>query len=70
VIVTRVAGSLVQLLVTLCLIKKYYEYSWMKALTVAVVTVVIYVIILLELEVLGSGLPNQMSSCAHAPKKQ
>jgi hypothetical protein len=46
-------GALVQIIVFLFLIKKYYECSWMKALAVAVVTVVIFAIIALTLGVLG-----------------
>jgi len=46
-------GALVQIVVYLFLIKKYYECSWLKALAVAVVTVVIFAIIALILGVLG-----------------
>ena len=46
-------GALVQIVVYLFLIKKYYECSWLKALAVAVVTVVIFAIVALILGVLG-----------------
>lgn len=38
-------GSVAQLLVTLYLIKHYYECSWGKAALVAIVTVVIFIIV-------------------------
>ncbi|MCX6648799.1 MAG: hypothetical protein NTV61_05360 [Candidatus Bathyarchaeota archaeon] len=40
-----IVGSLVQVIVYLYLIKKYYECSWGKAAAVAVVTVLVFVII-------------------------
>jgi hypothetical protein len=53
-------GSIVQLIVLLFLIKKYYECSWLKALAVAVVTMVIFVIVLLILGVLGFSVLGPM----------
>jgi hypothetical protein len=53
-------GALVQIVVFLFLIKKYYECSWMKALAVAVVTVVIFAIIALILGVLGFSFLSPM----------
>lgn len=49
-------GALVQIVVFLFLIKKYYECGWMKALAVAVVTVVIFAVIVIILGVLGFSL--------------
>jgi hypothetical protein len=46
-------GSIAQLVVILALIKKYYECGWGKAFAVAIVTVVIYVIILFVLSMVG-----------------
>jgi hypothetical protein len=46
-------GALAQIVVLLFLIKKYYECSWLKALAVAVVTVVIFAVIVIILGVLG-----------------
>lgn len=46
-------GSLAQLVVILYLIKKYYECGWGKAAAVAIVTVVIYVVILFVLSLVG-----------------
>jgi hypothetical protein len=53
-------GALVQIVVFLFLIKKYYECSWMKALAVAVVTVVIFAIVALILGVLGFSFLSPM----------
>ena len=49
-------GAIVQIVVFLFLIKHYYECSWLKALAVAVVTVVIFAIIVIILGVLGFAL--------------
>ncbi len=46
-------GAIVQIVVLLFLIKKYYECSWLKALAVAVVTVVIFAVIAIVLGLLG-----------------
>ncbi len=46
-------GALVQIVVFLFLIKKYYECGWLKALAVAVVTVVIFAVVAIVLGVLG-----------------
>ncbi|HIH89198.1 TPA: hypothetical protein HA344_08325 [Candidatus Bathyarchaeota archaeon] len=52
-----IIGSLASLVVTLYLIKKYYECSWGKAAVVAIVTTVIFVIIAVVLGmVLGISL--------------
>jgi hypothetical protein len=49
-------GALAQIVVLLLLIKKYYECSWLRALAVAVVTVVIFAIVALVLGILGFAL--------------
>jgi hypothetical protein len=49
-------GAIAQIIVYLFLIKYYYECSWLKALEVAVVTVIIFAIIALILGVLGFAL--------------
>jgi hypothetical protein len=52
-----IVGSLVQVVVYLYLIKKYYECSWGKALAVAIVTVLVFVVIAAVLNiVLGISL--------------
>ena len=53
-------GALVQIIVFLFLIKHFYECSWMKALAVAVVTVVIFAIIAIILGVLGFAILSPM----------
>jgi hypothetical protein len=53
-------GAIVQIIVLLFLIKKYYECSWMKALAVAVVTVIIFAIIIIILGVLGFAFLSPM----------
>jgi hypothetical protein len=44
-IIPGIVGSLVQVIVYLYLIKKYYECSWGKALAVTIVTVLVFVVI-------------------------
>jgi len=52
-----ILGSIAQLLVTLYLIKHYYECSWGKAAAVAIVTVVIFIVIAIVLgTILGISL--------------
>ena len=46
-------GGLVQLLVFLYLVTKYYETSWTKAAIVAVVNVVLGVVVVYALAILG-----------------
>lgn len=53
---TGLAGTLLQIIVTLVLIQKYYECGWVKSIMVAVVTVVIFIIIVFVLGMLGVGL--------------
>ncbi len=55
-------GAIVQIVVLLFLIKHFYECSWLKALAVAVVTVVIFAVILIILGVLGFALVSPMLS--------
>jgi hypothetical protein len=45
VIIPGIVGTLLQVVVYLYLIKKYYECSWGKAAAVAIVTVIVFVII-------------------------
>ena len=61
-IVGGLLGALVQLIVFLFLIKHYYECSWLRALAVAVVTVVIFAIIALILGLPGFALFAPMFS--------
>jgi len=54
-------GSILELLITLYLIKRYYECGWGKALAVAVVTLVVFIIIAFGLGlVLGISLFGSM----------
>ena len=55
-------GALVQIIVFLFLIKHFYECSWLKALAVAVVTVVIFAVIAIILGVLGFAFLSPMLS--------
>ena len=55
-IVGGFVGALVQIVVFLFLIKHYYECSWLKALAVAVVAVVIFAVVAIILGVLGFSL--------------
>ena len=58
--IAGLAGTLIQIIVLLFLIQKYYECSWGKAILVAIVTVVIFVIIAFILGVVGFGLLGPM----------
>ena len=54
------AGTLIQIVVYLFLIQKYYECSWGKAILVAIVTVVIFVVIAFILALVGFGIFGSM----------
>lgn len=55
-------GAIVQIVVFLFLIKYFYECGWLKALAVAVVTVVIFAVIAIILGVVGFSLISPMLS--------
>jgi len=49
-------GTLIQTIVYLVLIQKYYECGWGKSILVAIVTVVIFIIIVFILGIVGVGI--------------
>jgi hypothetical protein len=53
-------GTLIQLIVYLVLIQKYYECGWGKSIAVAIVTVVIFIIIVFILGIVGVGIFGNM----------
>jgi hypothetical protein len=58
--ITGWIGTLIQIVVTLVLIQKYYECGWVKSILVAIVTVVIFIIIVFILGIVGVGLFGNM----------
>jgi hypothetical protein len=52
-ILSGTIGALVQLVVILLLIKKYYECDWLRALAVAVITVVLLIFVSAALAMIG-----------------
>ncbi len=61
-LISGTLGFLAQIIVLLFLIKHYYECSWLRALAVAIVTILIFVIILFILGILGFALLAPMLS--------
>ena len=49
-------GTLIQFVIFLLLIQKYYECGWGKSILVAIVTVVIFIIIVFVLAIVGVGI--------------
>jgi len=58
--ITGWIGTLIQIIVLLVLIQKYYECGWVKSILVAIVTVVIFIIIVFILGIVGVGLFGNM----------
>ena len=55
--ITGWIGTLIQIIVLLVLIQKYYECGWGKSIAVAIVTVVIFIIIIFVLvSIVGTGI--------------
>jgi hypothetical protein len=59
-VITGWIGTLIQIIVTLVLIQRYYECGWGKSILVAIVTVVIFIIIVFILGIVGVGLFGDM----------
>jgi hypothetical protein len=58
--ITGWIGTLIQIIVLLVLIQKYYECGWGKSILVAIITVVIFIIIVFILGIVGVGLFGNM----------
>ena len=58
--ITGWIGTLIQIVVILVLIQKYYECGWGKSILVAIVTVVIFIIIVFILGIVGVGIFGNM----------
>ena len=59
-VITGWIGTIIQIVVTLVLIQRYYECGWGKSILVAIVTVVIFIVIVFILGIVGIGLFGSM----------